>query len=377
MRKLTRRHLGLLRKRARLGTCPRRSQVLADGRLPVKAEREQARLAFAKWSGQFPSMPTRVNAGERLRITTPPKVLDLTTNYRETMGFLLAVRDSAARSGRSNNRFSRWRGLLDLAAIENLDPATGLVLAAELDRWRSRDIKAHQDTWHENVRRQFEDSGLFELLGLRASQVTSKPPLSEERLMLRYRRGEGPDGRQADELRGELERLVGARFGPRVAINNALAEAMTNSHHHAYPEDARWWPKLGAKHWWASGAYAPSTGTIHMMVYDRGVGIPQTLPRSRHWASAIPILDRFDPERTDAGLIEAALELRRTSTHIGGRGRGLYEMAEWIDRTGSGFLRIMSGKGAVIYRPGGAKERTKLPAAFCGTLVEWEIRHGS
>ena len=121
-------------------------------------------------------MPSRIIPEERLRITTPPKVLDLTTNYRETMGFLLAVRDSAARSVRNDNRFNRWRGLLDLASIEDLDPATGLVLAAELDRWRARDVKAYQDTWHENVRRQFEDSGLFELLGLRASEVTFCPP---------------------------------------------------------------------------------------------------------------------------------------------------------------------------------------------------------
>lgn len=322
-------------------------------------------------------MEERTLPEKRLRIIKPPNVLNLVSNYRETMGFLLSVRKSSSSTASNRNRFSSWKSFIDLAAIEDIDPATSLVLAAEIDRWRSRDVRAYDETWHENVRRQFSDSGLFELLGLKESRISSKPAAAATSYILKYRRGEEPDGRQADELRAELENLVGAKFGPRVAINNALAEAMTNAHHHAYPDDELWWPKRGRKFWWASGAWSPETSTIHMMVYDRGVGIPRTLPRSKHWSSAIPLLDRFDPERTDAGVIEAALELRRTSTNIGGRGRGLYEMAEWIDRTGSGFLRIISGKGCVIYRPGGVKERVTLPGAFCGTLVEWKIHHGS
>lgn len=237
-------------------------------------------------------------------------------------------------------------------------------------------MRSLDSRWHENVRTFFTESGLFELLNIRPETVSSKASTSPSTRMLRYRRGSGPDGRQADELRAELEHLCGERFGPRIEVNNALCEAMTNAHHHAYPEGRVWWPAKPPGDWWATCAWKPESKTMHMILYDQGVGIPATLPRSSHWAAAIPILDRLDPERSDAGLIEAGLELRRTSTNIAGRGRGLFEMAEWIDTTQSGFLRIWSGKGCVTYRPGRKVQRLNLPVPFLGTLVEWEVRHG-
>lgn len=375
MRKLSRRHQNLLIMRARAGCC-KGKKADRDAAVLQQARRQQAQSGFEKWRSQLPEVERRTYHDDRLRITTPPASFSLTSNYKETLAFLLAIRGNRSVNG-MRNKFHAWRGLLDLAAIEEMDPATALVLAAELDHWRSRDVRTFESTWHENIRQLFEQSGLFELLNLRAGTVLSKPSAGSTRQTLKYRRGTLPDGRQADELRAELVALVGGEFGPRVHINNALTEAMTNAHHHAYPADALWWPTKVSPDWWAGGAWDPDNRTTHMMIYDRGVGIPNTLPRSKHWISAIPILDRLDPERSDAALIEAALELRRTSTSIAGRGRGLYEMAEWIEKTGTGFLRIMSGRGQVLYRPGGRKERIKLPVSFCGTLVEWEIHHGA
>jgi hypothetical protein len=89
--------------------------------------------------------------------------------------------------------------------------------------------------------------------------------------------------------------------------------------------------------------------------------------------------------KTTADLLPYALEqtarrivgdeaVGRTSTGKIGRGKGLAQMAEWIRDSGSGSLRIMSGKGALTYLPGSRPVRRNLPVEFCGTLVEWEVR---
>ncbi|RYF90756.1 MAG: hypothetical protein EON95_16335 [Caulobacteraceae bacterium] len=345
--------------------------------------RTKARNAFRSWRSQLPPADERRIPEQKLSILNPPARLSFEDNYEETLAFILAIRarssDKKERLGRYGYKSSFSR--INLDQIKDIDPAVGLVLAGEMDRSFTKrqgvTLRSNDDQWHENVRELFLTSGLFELLRIAPKGSFIRPPAGPVRRMLKYRRGSAPDGQQADQLRVELEELCGLEFGPRVPVNNALCEAMTNVHHHAYPPGRIWYPMQPKGDWWATGAWSPDSGTMHMMIYDQGVGIPATLPRSSHWTSAIPLLDRLDPEKTDAGLIEAALELRRTSTDIGGRGRGLYEMAEWIDKTQKGFLRIMSGAGVVTFRPGNKVVRRTLSAPFCGTLVEWEVQHGA
>lgn len=120
--------------------------------------------------------------------------------------------------------------------------------------------------------------------------------------------------------------------------------------------------------------WAEATKTVGAQLYDHGAGIPGTLPRKLQWPRVSKLLPMVDPERTHAGLIQAALAYGRTSTELRGRGKGLAEMAEWIENTGSGFLRIMSAGGCITYRPGGSVEKVNHRVPFCGTLIEWELR---
>jgi hypothetical protein len=106
-------------------------------------------------------------------------------------------------------------------------------------------------------------------------------------------------------------------------------------------------------------------------MYDQGVGIARTLPKSSFWEQIRAL--RF--ERTDADLIDAAIEVRRSSTTIQGRGRGLDEIVSYIDAEGRGRLRIVSGNGEVCYMPDQARTRRTLPARLIGTLIEWQISH--
>ena len=117
------------------------------------------------------------------------------------------------------------------------------------------------------------------------------------------------------------------------------------------------------------GAYDEATKTLHFFLYDQGVGIARTLPRSSIWEQILAL--RF--ERSDADLINAAIEVRRSSTTIPGRGRGLDEIVSFIDAEGRGRLRIVSGDGEVCYMPRRERTRRTLPGRLIGTLIEWEI----
>lgn len=378
MKKLTARQRALFSIRSRYEARRRHNYGKSNSKIAILIA--QLKNSYNKNLKKLPQIPIVNCSDVRTFFINPPENFSISSNYKETMAFLmrLRVRSSGERQNMPRNAMSRWRDFFDLSRIKDIDPATGLVLAAELDWLRQRGAKfrSHDQTWHANVRSLFSDAGLFDLLNIERESASTKEPAGVERRMVKYITGSEPDGVRADHLRKACEEICGESFGPRVAVNSALCEAMTNSHHHAYPKRLAHWPDRPPATWWASCAWTPSTSTMHMMLYDIGVGIPETLPKSKHWSEAFPIFRRLDPEGTDAGLIEAALELRRTSTHIEGRGRGLYEMADWIDKTRSGFLRIISGRGMVTYMPGGKVRKEVLPVPFFGTLVEWEVQHG-
>lgn len=252
-----------------------------------------------------------------------------------------------------------------------MGPAAALVLAAELDRWtylRGRPPKPMIETWKPETQHAFHQLGLLPLLGL----PQFEPPPGQDDAAIRFlpfMRGRHTKGEDVSRLRENLEELSGRRVSAPEAIYGALCEAMTNVGQHAYKFADATWPAPYARFWWATGAFRKDTKTLHFFVYDQGVGIPRTLPRSKLWEQIAAL--RF--ERSDASLIDAAIASRRTATDIRGRGRGLDEIVSYIDAEGRGRLRIVSGDGEVRYVPGRDRQKRTLPARLIGTLIEWEI----
>ena len=277
---------------------------------------------------------------------------------------------------------------VDVAKIRVIDPPTALVLAAELDRWRQsarRKPRPLDQSWHPPVRRLFRQAGLFELLGT-APESADDESVDEELLeVLPFVRGYSVAGEIGSKLRDRLEQTCGKSIGPRMAVYDAIAEAIANTRH-AYPKGTPIWPIKLSGRWWASGSWRKADNTVTLHLYDQGVGIPATLPRSDHWSDMLrlPILEaearrftgRLHPEYTDHSLLQAALVVGRTSTGQIGRGKGLAEMAAWIDKLENGVLRVTSGRGVVTYRPGGVVAGEHRAAPFVGTLIEWEIGLG-
>jgi hypothetical protein len=227
----------------------------------------------------------------------------------------------------------------------------------------------HDHLWQKTVRDFFLEAGLFDLLKINPHDVPVQPSNHSGRRTLKYMAGHASRGEDASQLLARIEKLTGRSITSRPRAYAAIAEALANVFH-AYPEWFSTWPYPSNNRWWASGFWDASGNRVGLQLYDRGAGIPATLPRQTYYPR---ILKFLEPERTSAGLIEAALEYGRTSTGQPGRGRGLAEMADWIEQTGTGFLRILSGPGQVTYRPGGKVQKRNHDVAFRGTLVEWEV----
>ena len=346
------------------------------------AQRKRALDRFLSFRKDVPDGIVDYSSEPGRYIIRPPENLSLSTNYGETIAFVLNIREtsfsSAVRHPQTGERLSI---LVDFGAIQAIGPAAGLMLAAEMDRRRlstGRRPRALDRSWAPAIKKFFGQAGLFELLGIQPQEVTESATRdgdTDEIETLRFVRGRSVKGEKGSHLRDNLEQLCGKSIGPRVTVYDAIAEAIANTRH-AYPKDAEVWPARSAGRWWASGTWDPKTNVVSIQLYDQGVGIPATLPRSEHWSDIIKLAglrDRLHPERRHDRLLEAALEVGRTSTGAQGRGKGLAEMAAWIDKLGKGFLRITSGYGMVTYLAGGKLSGKVQTVPFPGTMIEWEI----
>jgi hypothetical protein len=377
MKKLTPRHKEWHRRRALREARHERQRIPGI----MSARRADAYENYKKTLASLPDACLIYDERPGCCVLKPPANLDLVENYGETLAFLMEVRGrNLGRPTLHPETGARLRLFTDFTALARIAPGAGLVLAAELDRRRlvtgvkPRSLDAE---WNPEVRSYFADAGLFDLLGI-DQQSPPGETLPSSLHAVRFVRGRSVRGQIGAALRDQIETLCGKKIGPRLTVYEAISEAIANTRH-AYPTDAAIWPTKAKGQWWAAGTWNSSTDVVSIQLYDQGVGIPATLPRSEHWSSVIKLAglgDRLHPERRDDRLIAAALEVGRTSTGETGRGKGLAEMAAWIDKLGNGFLRITSGRGSITYRPGGEVEGTSQRAPFFGTLIEWEIGLG-
>lgn len=311
-------------------------------------------------------------------VLRPPAVLDLVQNYEDTLAFLMEIRGRPIEPARHPKTGIELPLFADFAALQTIEPGAGLVLAAEIDQRRlatGGKPRAWDEEWDPGVRAYFDQAGLFDLLGIESQLSSASPGMPSNLHAVRFMRGWSVKGEIGAQLRDRLEALCSKKIGPRTTVYEAISEAIANTRH-AYPRDTAIWPSRATGRWWAAGTWNSATDIVSIQLYDQGVGIPATLPKSEHWSDINNVLEFLHPERTDDRLIQAALEVGRTSTGERGRGQGLAEMAAWVDKLGNGFLRITSGRGSVTYRPGGKTSGTSRRAPFFGTLIEWEIGLG-
>jgi anti-sigma regulatory factor (Ser/Thr protein kinase) len=312
----------------------------------------------------------RVPKGESINHLVVPRDLSLSRNYDDVMRLIWGIRKIAL-GGRKGRLY------VDLNAIEYISPAATLLLVAEFDRWRRarrtrlrpRDV----ETMNPQVLYRLAEMGFFRIL-----EVADHPrlePSEDGVLVLEFCSGVKSDAEAASRLSEQLLHIsCGSLGGDELLLNDAIAEAMTNSVQHAYPETERpKYPWLEGT-WWATGSYDSKRNILKVLVYDQGVGIPATLPRSRLWEkiaerlSRVPVVREFVTE--DAALIEAAIEEGRSATKADGRGLGLAEIVQLAEGRAGSHLRIISGKGEILVESGQSITRKSHNISLGGTLVE-------
>lgn len=337
----------------------------AEHRLSEK--RRRAERKFKERFGQRQKLvPGR---GKQERLIAPAR-FSLAENYDEVVDFFESFRIAALRQGKAV--------YVDLNEIKHISPAATLMLAAELDRWRKlkdiklriRDIKTMQP----NVLRSLAQVGFFNIL-----QTMNLPRLDGgpgEPRIIRCVSGNRSDLQMASKVSEDLTEISDGELAvSELALNDAIVEAMTNAVHHAYPEDmggteVEWLPGQ----WWVSGSWAPEGRKLNVLIYDQGVGIPATLPRSHLWERARGKLAKLlgsDSILSDhARLIEAAVKEGRSSMSTDGRGLGLAEIADLVLADPQGRLRIISGCGEIIFNSGQPAQYINHTRPLGGTLIQ-------
>ena len=277
----------------------------------------------------------------------------------------------------------RRRVHIDLASMEEVSVAGALVLAAEIDRWRrlKRAVLAPRDTesWNPSVKRMLTSLGFFRLLGVELAEDTENWHLDKEVVVLQMVTDARADGEMIWEI-GEHLSTVASVFEQDPVIYAALVEAAYNSTLHGYPEGYEYEFKPIRKRWWATACWYPHENVVRFLVYDQGVGIAATLPRSRHWESVRNLLSKLPVvgglAQDSSSMIEAAIEVCRTS-RSGGHGKGLSDVVAPIKGLRGARVRILSGRGSYICYGDGRIEKGDNALSLGGTLIEWTIPTGS
>lgn len=301
------------------------------------------------------------------KIIECPSKFSLDPNFEEVIKVLQAIR-AHSRGQKSDYIY------VDFRPIKELSPAAALVLAAELDRWnhllgsrgkgnrlQARDVKE----WDPVVRRLLGNMGFFELL-------RTVNPIAEENddtdtQYVRFRTGSQADGAVIYKLwKEDLEPLVG-EVPNKARLYGAVTEAMTNVVQHAYDGQA------SRRMWWLSASYTATKNELVIIIFDQGVGIPNTLARN------FPEQIRRIIGPDHAQMIRAAHDISRSASKQKNRGNGLRtDMREYLNKLDfHGRYCVTSLRGQYIFdKQVGGKTSEYLKnhqQELNGTLIEWRV----
>ncbi|EYR84262.1 hypothetical protein [Shinella sp. DD12] len=316
----------------------------------------------------------------RIRIT-PPAVFSFSRNYTATVTCLQSFKRAlfaATPDGKQPQIF------LDLSTIKEITLAGALVLAAEIHRWRVQrgpGLRAQNVyDWNPKVRRLLAGLGFFKLLKVDIPRRLQVEILSDEVTVLQMISSTELDQELLQKTMQKLS-AVAEILQQDPSVYGALVEAAYNAKLHAYPEDFEYEFQPIIKGWWATASFNSEEEVVKFLVYDQGVGIPNTLPKWSGWeklrATIAETLGDLATGLKDASnLIEAAIEMDRTSLQ-GGHGKGLQDVIRAVETTPGSSVRILSGTGSVLYHQGGRIEKKDETLHIGGTLIEWRIPVGN
>ncbi len=314
----------------------------------------------------------------------PPAVFSFSENYFDTVRCLQELKDAVLIRDENHER---RRTFLDFEPIKKISIAGALVLAAEIDRWRKiKNIKLNPRNvaeWDPAVKRVLSDLGFFELLDVTIKIEDDIYGPDQHITVIPFVSSASVDGELFSKISSYMTEIARV-FRQDPSIYAALTEAAYNSTLHAYPEGHQFKYPIHGKRWWATCSFDPKSNCVKFLVYDQGVGISETLPRWKHWEkvrgklSEVPLVGgSVGAMLNDSSrAIEAAIDVSRTSLS-GGHGKGLKDVVSPVAHIEGAQVRLLSGKGTILYSKGGVTQRRDEALHIGGTLIEWTIPAGT
>lgn len=307
----------------------------------------------------------------RYRVTLPaPEILDVSKN--ETLYFLNELRKYA------DDRLCAL--YVDFKPIKYITPSCALVLASEFDRMsrirgkRNRIQVVDFDKWDTNIKVLLRDMGMFDLLNIRNIPKDFSSETCDNKIrFFKFIVGNSIDGSSAIKFKDTINSVI-AGVPNEKKLQIAITEAMDNVFNHGYPDDFIQKSKLKYRLWWLSASIDTQKNILHLMFFDQGIGIPQSLPRI-HPGLFGKIVELFD---TDDKIIKAATQAGRSATGKKYRGKGLPQIIGYVcSYDKPGYIRIQSGKG--IYEKIKNNDKKTVDKLYTvqydihGTLLEWQL----
>lgn len=269
-----------------------------------------------------------------------------------------------------------YKVFLDFSETEKITAAAMLSLLAEVDQhtrvsahgYRAINFNHPQDEKVESILKQV---GFYDLLRKNkrdtkdfddvvywkyTSGVCSEPFLAQQTIQ---------------EIRKELEQKASKK------LYRGFSEAMANSVEHAYSSNRcldKIDPSTATEKWWCFAAIKDEK--LIVVICDKGVGIPNTLPKTQagFLQQIFELLGIKD--RTDSAFIKASSNLRETKTGLANRGKGIHDMKAVIDAHGDGVLTIFSNRGCYGYRGNSGSFSDFVidyKHSVRGTIIEWSL----
>ena len=168
-----------------------------------------------------------------------------------------------------------------------------------------------------------------------------------------------------------IEAFEGQLAEPLVdGILGGLSEAMTNAVHHAYIDcriDGLDYTQPRNDWWMFSQA---RDGYLSVVFCDLGVGIPATLPVKQ--PLMFRTLERLGLHTSDAACIQEAIKDSRSRTGRSGRGHGLGNIIEVVEKIPRGVAFVFSNRGCYILRSG-VTSSFNFKESILGTLIFWRV----
>jgi hypothetical protein len=210
---------------------------------------------------------------------------------------------------------------------------------------------------------------------------TMSQPTHESVVKWNYLTGRVAEGTRIADLIDRYRKLTSADIPE--GLYEAITEALTNVRQHAYPSDSDT-PEL-LKRWWLFSKYEEPSGdqkgSLYIGVYDIGVGIQESMRRRLRPGEKLldAAGDWLEWTGVDRGnylerlLLEAAVERHRSSTGLSFRGNGLPEMRDFVLRTTSGQLSIVTGQAQYTCMATPPRSGAVNSQHLLGTLLVWTI----